>query len=78
MNHCPRCRGLVVQQYEETRCLLCGWRLNEPLPVTPRDPYMRKEKCIDCLAPREAGYTHCPKCRAWKKRVAEEKRHAIT
>ncbi len=32
---CPRCQGLVVTQYGETRCLICAWYLNEPLPQRP-------------------------------------------
>lgn len=28
---CPRCHGFVIEQYGETRCLICGWRDNPPV-----------------------------------------------
>ena len=37
---CPRCCGLVVTAYEETRCIPCGWRLM-PIPL-PQQPTMHK------------------------------------
>jgi hypothetical protein len=31
---CPRCHGLVISQYEDTRCLICGWYQHpEPVPL---------------------------------------------
>ena len=37
---CPRCHGLVVTAYDETRCVACGWYLH-PLPL-PQEPTMMK------------------------------------
>lgn len=38
---CPRCQGLVVNEYEEERCINCGYRTNfvavERSPYTPYD-----------------------------------------
>ena len=69
---CPRCLGFVIHQYGETRCLLCGWYDNAPLSIELRERYTRKQKCRECGEPREAGYDHCPRCRAWRKRKSEE------
>jgi hypothetical protein len=37
---CPRCQGLVVTQYEEPRCYMCGWRL-QPIPPPPEATRMK-------------------------------------
>lgn len=41
---CPRCQGCIVTQYEETRCLSCGWYL-QPLPL-PQEPTMMKSGAV--------------------------------
>ncbi len=35
---CPRCKGLVVTQYDETRCLPCGWYL-QPVQISADPTY---------------------------------------
>ena len=37
---CPRCRGLVLTMYGDTRCVCCGW-YRQPLPL-PQEPDMMK------------------------------------
>ena len=37
---CPRCQGLVMTQYDETKCLCCGW-YRQPIPL-PQEPTMMK------------------------------------
>jgi len=41
---CPRCTGFVLTQYEETRCLACGWYDNPPTAVPTREPFWRTGK----------------------------------
>lgn len=59
---CPRCRGLVVTQYEETRCLICGWMKNDPLPEPAREPYWRIDKCLNCARKAVTTKKHCQVC----------------
>lgn len=52
---CPRCQGLIVNEYDEERCLNCGYRTSfvpppsatyRPLPVVafpPRTAALREE-----------------------------------
>lgn len=39
-DQCPRCCGLVVIEYEDVRCLCCGWYL-QPIPL-PQETNMMK------------------------------------
>ena len=77
MTSCPKCHGCIHWEAPEwgepiqARCVNGGWRKNEPLPVKPRDPYSRKDKCMNCHESVEAGYRQCPKCRAYQKRYRE-------
>ena len=35
---CPRCKGFILTQYEETRCINCAWYLlPEPIPLDEID-----------------------------------------
>lgn len=63
---CPRCKGLVVTQYEETRCLICSWYL-QPIPVDYREPFQRRETCTNCINKVETGYSQCSKCRIYQR-----------
>ena len=37
---CPRCQGLIVNEYEEERCLNCGYRTDfVPAERSPYSPY---------------------------------------
>ncbi len=73
MIRCPRCTGLTITQYEETRCLLCGWYFNPPLDIPMREAYARKGKCLDCQSSVEAGYVRCAEHRAYQKQYAAER-----
>lgn len=67
---CPRCQGFVITQYEETRCLLCGWILN--VPVADPIPDIRHEAmrwisvlCGTCNVRRAIrGREQCRTCQA--------------
>lgn len=64
MSHpsCPRCAGLVVTQYGETRCLLCGWRPCEPEEVASILGPMRDwgpDRCLDCGEPALRRKKYC-------------------
>lgn len=59
---CPRCQGCVVTQYDETRCMNCGWMQNEPLSVPAREPYWRIGKCLNCRRKAANGKKHCQVC----------------
>mgnify|MGYP001582108851 CR=1 FL=1 len=37
---CPRCNGMVLTAYSETRCVNCGW-VRQPLPL-PQELTMQK------------------------------------
>ncbi len=78
---CPRCQGLIVNEYDEERCLNCGHRTNfvpppstnyRPLPVVGPSPtagrpaHLREEKHAQQLA-----YD-----REWKRKRAAEQRDA--
>lgn len=77
---CPRCKGLVVTQYSETRCLLCAWYLNPVYPEPMRERYHRKDLCLNCSEKVEAGYKTCAKCRRkcaeWKQRQRSRRKVA--
>lgn len=36
MPRCPRCRGMVLNNYGDCCCLNCGWRPAELPPVKPK------------------------------------------
>jgi len=58
---CIRCGGFVLTQYGETRCLICAWYYNPPLPdplIGPRD----HNRCVNCAAPRQKYSTLCKGC----------------
>lgn len=65
---CPRCTGLVITQYGETRCLLCGYypRPAEPLDVLLPNPARQWDStlCSACHT-RSAvrGKAQCMVCR---------------
>ena len=58
---CPRCHGCVITQYEETRCLSCGWYDNPPVSV----PVFMARHCYDCREPAVEGKARCQKCLDW-------------
>lgn len=53
--NCPRCSGLVITQYGETRCLLCGYYKNDHIP----DAIIVSTKCMDCQARPVPGKMRC-------------------
>lgn len=57
---CPRCKGLVVNQYGEVRCLLCGY-YHTPYAETIREPYWRKASrpCRNCKQDAIFGKSYC-------------------
>lgn len=59
---CPRCTGFVVTQYDETRCLICGWYRNDPPPKPAREPYWRIGKCLNCARSAVVGKKYCQVC----------------
>ena len=63
---CPRCSGLVVTQYGETSCLLCGWHFHPPDPPesSTMDPARWKSVlCSRCnVVPAIYNKELCPKC----------------
>lgn len=71
---CAKCQGCLVPEIQEyplpetVKCINCAWRENKPLPIPPRDPYSRKDRCLNCQESCEAGYKQCPKCRAYQRR----------
>ncbi len=58
---CPRCQGFVLMQFEETRCLSCGWYDNPPYQECIRDPYDRI-KCRNCANKAVPGKGLCEPC----------------
>jgi hypothetical protein len=67
MSQCPRpgCGGLVVDQYGDIHCLICGWYDNTPVcdPITPNP--LRSWDSVLCLCGRSAirGYEQCRNCK---------------
>lgn len=58
---CSRCHGFVLEDGDNTRCLLCGhYPLNVPYPGM-RDAYDRI-KCRGCKNPNALGKTYCQHC----------------
>ena len=61
---CRRCRGLVVDEFNEVRCLICGDRpLNqsaEPGVYTRR--IYGPEQCVECGEPRMKRFSRCRSC----------------
>ena len=59
---CPHCiTGFVITLYDETKCLACGWALNEPYPKRVREPYWRI-RCANCQRPPVTGKNYCRIC----------------
>jgi hypothetical protein len=59
--NCPRCSGLIVTQYDETRCLQCGWYDNPPYAESIRDAY-DKICCRNCKRKPVKGKSLCQSC----------------
>jgi hypothetical protein len=60
---CPRCRGCVMEQYGETWCMNCGWRLYLPdaPPVTRTHPWI-SGRCEMCGEHAARSRSLCPVC----------------
>jgi RecJ-like exonuclease len=76
---CPRCAGLAINLYGDTRCLLCGWYAVHPLadPIITNDN-MRWEsvlcnRCHERSAIR--GHELCRRCRDG--RYAKPTKHCL-
>ena len=52
---CPRCHGLLYQDYDFPRCINCGNRLIPPFVET----MPAHLKCLDCHQPPEEGFVRC-------------------
>lgn len=66
--NCPKCQGLVMQDYDEWKCINCGCRpfeVTRPAPVEPdapptrcacgkADKLPRRTICKHCLYARDA------------------------
>ena len=66
---CPRsgCGGLVLSEYEITRCVSCGWHLNIPEadPIVADDAKRWESVlCVSCHEhPVVPNYVQCATCR---------------
>lgn len=78
---CPRCAGLVITQYEDTRCLLCGWYYCPPV-LPPIEPNLNRRwestLCGSPGCPNKArrGHEDCWKCHDDKRGKQGAERHA--
>ena len=64
---CPRCSGFVLSDYEDVRCLICGWRDAvpgaHPLLVNPNRQWT-PDLCGLCLTRKaRRGHRLCRTCK---------------
>lgn len=75
---CPRCQGFVIADCGETRCILCGWYLNERVCFDDHDE--DRAKCYNCTRQPEPGKSLCTRCRttqnAYKQRRRDQRKAA--
>ena len=68
---CGRCSGLILIEYLDAekvqRCISCGWRGYEPLPMTPE-----RTRCFYCPQPPAPGKVACAACAEKSKRYRQE------
>ena len=64
MNPCRRCGGLVIEEYDEVRCLICGDRPIVPLyePGLEMRRTYGPNDCTVCGEPRTKHNTLCRRC----------------
>ena len=64
---CGRCAGLIVREYDEIRCLNCGYRPEMPVQEEPNSNPLRQWTpipCRICGCSSVRGYDLCrPHCR---------------
>lgn len=53
---CPKCQGLIVQEYEEARCLNCSYR---PVPIEPAPICRGMNKNGQCPKPAIRRSNYC-------------------
>ena len=56
---CGKCQGLIVTEYEESRCLNCGCRPFEVVRAPDEPKQGLRRRCTNCQEKAVAGHNYC-------------------
>jgi hypothetical protein len=70
---CTKCAGLIVTEYDESRCMNCGFRPS----VVLRMPEIFRVKCMYCSSPPVVGRKSCQACIVRQAQRSKRRRRII-